>query len=61
MDQQHGFKLYNDEESFFSWHDSVEDAAARAKHEKEIYGRVFRIAPLTAEEAQAYRNLPVYE
>jgi hypothetical protein len=61
MMSRNGFKLYDDETSFFSWHPSMEDARARRDYESDVYGRDLRIAQLTDDEAIFYRTRPVYE
>jgi hypothetical protein len=58
---RNGFKLFDDETSFFSWHPTLQDAKARQAHESEVWGRELRISELTDDEAIFYRALPVYE
>jgi hypothetical protein len=50
----YGYKLYNEEHSFFSWHETPEDAARRARYELGTFGRSFQIAAMTEREYRAY-------
>lgn len=53
-DEGYGFKLYNEEHSMWSWHDTVADASIRLAMEQRIYGRSFQIAPVSAAEWNWY-------
>jgi hypothetical protein len=54
MDNSYGYKLYNEADSFFSWHETAEDAAKRQDYERSVFGRVFQIAKMEEREYRAY-------
>lgn len=54
MTRNNGYKLYNDETSLFSWHETFDEAEQRSMFELRTFGREFRIAAVTDSEWVAY-------
>ena len=50
MDNDNGYKLYNEDHSIWSWHATMFEASARVAMEQRLYGRTFQIAQVTDNE-----------